>query len=200
MFSLRVETLLRLPCPTSKSAIGFLQKIVSSRVSGVGTVQFQNGTRLVAYQPIFVNSSNQTKVYIGALLVGYDDVVPAMQAAQISSLGTFTGLTIVGIGAGTVLACLVFLRWNRRLESTVELRTAELRESNDELKMRNIAQLDFIDTAANESSSSVRPLQGIIELMRRAMGESMNVTGAKRKIEILGERAESDGKQNQAPN
>jgi signal transduction histidine kinase len=108
-----------------------------------------------------------------------------MEAAQIASVGTFTILTVGGIGTGTVLACFVFLRWNRKLGSTVELRTAELRRSNDELKMKDIAQIDFINAAAEELKASIRPLLGIIELMGTSMRKSMSENG-KETIEISG--------------
>ncbi len=109
------------------------------------------------------------------LLLGYNENIPRLQAAQIASIGTFTALTIAGIGAGAVLALVVFLRWNRRLEDTVRLRTAELEKSNQELKMRDIAQRDFINTAAHELRTPVQPLLGMAELLR----ENMNEKGTK---------------------
>jgi len=173
------QNLTSMALPSQRAALlAFDQKIIESRVPGMGTVPFRNETRLVAYQPIFVNNSNPSRgqqQYFGMLLLGYNENIPRLQAAQIASIGTFTALTIAGIGAGAVLALVVFLRWNRRLEDTVRLRTAELEKSNQELKMRDIAQRDFINTAAHELRTPVQPLLGMAELLR----ENMNEKGTK---------------------
>jgi signal transduction histidine kinase len=170
--------------PSQREAmISFMQEIVENRIEGVGSYSIQNNTRMIAYQPVFVNASNNQQLFFGMLLIGINQEIPLLQAAEISSIGTFTAWTIGGIGAGTVFACLAFLRWNRRLEKIVEERTAELRKTNENLKVKDIAQINFIGSAAYEVGASVRPLLGITELMRESMRDSVAERGTK-SIEI----------------
>jgi signal transduction histidine kinase len=127
-----------------------------------------------AYQPVSVsiNGRNQTYAREAAILfVGLPHVLAADQAAQIALQESISTVTIAGIGGASAVAALVVLRWNRNLDKTVKERTAELLSANEELKRRDEAQHEFINTAAHELRTPVQPLLGMTENLLESMKE-----------------------------
>jgi signal transduction histidine kinase len=78
----------------------------------------------------------------------------------------YFNLVIIGsIGALAVgIACLI-LTWNRKLEKTVDAKTAELRQANEQLKIHDRMQKEFINVAAHELRTPIVPILGFSELL-----------------------------------
>ena len=58
---------------------------------------------------------------------------------------------------GTFIIAFLVFSWNKRLETVVKARTAELREANEQLRIRDKMQQDFINIAAHELRTPIQP-------------------------------------------
>jgi signal transduction histidine kinase len=61
---------------------------------------------------------------------------------------------------------LLVLLWNKRLESTVNTRTAELRSANEQLKVHAKMQKEFINIAAHELRTPIQPVLSLTQIIR----------------------------------
>jgi signal transduction histidine kinase len=117
-------------------------------------------TTTIAYRPVMVNGEHLATLYITAphLLTGSVNLAIDQQR--------YFNLVIIGsIGALAVgIACLI-LAWNRKLEKTVDAKTAELRQANEQLKIHDRMQKEFINVAAHELRTPIVPIIGFCELL-----------------------------------
>jgi signal transduction histidine kinase len=76
-------------------------------------------------------------------------------------------LIIIGsIGALAVGAIFLILAWNKRLEETVNARTAELKQANEQLKIHDTMQKEFINIAAHELRTPTQAILGYADLIQ----------------------------------
>jgi signal transduction histidine kinase len=61
---------------------------------------------------------------------------------------------------------LVFL-WNKRLKATVDKRTAELKSANEQLKVHDKMQKEFINVASHEIKTPTQALLGYSEILQK---------------------------------
>jgi signal transduction histidine kinase len=117
-------------------------------------------TTTIAYRPVMVNGEHLATLYITSphLLTGSVNIAIDQQR--------YFNLVIIGsIGALAVgIACLI-LTWNRKLEKTVDAKTAELRQANEQLKTHDKMQKEFINVAAHELRTPIVPIIGFSELL-----------------------------------
>jgi signal transduction histidine kinase len=78
----------------------------------------------------------------------------------------FNLVIIASIGALAVGAIFFILTWNKRLEETVNARTAELRQANERLKIHDTMQKEFINVAAHELRTPTQAILGYADLMQ----------------------------------
>ena len=152
--------------------------------TGVQDLSYQGASGTIAYHPVLVETTpdNQTAPeFFGVMYVSAANVLEAGEALQVAQLRVFTELTILGIEASAVVAVFVVIRWNRRLDATVERRTADLAEKTSELARANLelasreeTQRDFINIAAHELRTPVQPILGLTDLLRQSVNESGN--------------------------
>ena len=117
-------------------------------------------TTTIAYRPVMVNGEHLLTLYITSphQLTGSVNLAIDQQR--------YFNLVIIGsIGALAIgIACLI-LTWNRKLEKTVDAKTAELRQANEQLKIHDRMQKEFINVAAHELRTPIVPILGFGELL-----------------------------------
>ena len=86
-----------------------------------------------------------------------------MAITQQKNLST---IIIIAIGLVALGAAYLVLNWNRKLEATVDARTEELRRANEQLKIRDQMQSEFINVAAHELLTPIRQILGLANVLR----------------------------------
>jgi signal transduction histidine kinase len=139
---------------------GLIKKSLQG-TTGSGDFLVNGKLNTIVYEPVVVNGKNFLTLYISAQHKLATDV-----SALIDQQKYFITLrvTIIGIVA-FIIAFLVF-SWNKRLENVVKVRTAELREANEQLRIRDKMQQDFINIAAHELRTPIQPILGLTGSLR----------------------------------
>ena len=147
----------------SPNELGDLNNILQRSLQGSpGTedITIAGQTTTIAYRPVMINGEHLLTLYITSphQLTGSVNLVIDQQR--------YFNLVIIGsIGALAVgIACLI-LTWNRKLEKTVDAKTAELRQANEQLKIHDRMQKEFINVAAHELRTPIVPILGFSELL-----------------------------------
>ncbi|MGA9150288.1 MAG: sensor histidine kinase [Candidatus Nitrosopolaris sp.] len=124
--------------------------------TGSGDFLVNGKLNTIVYEPVVVNGKNFLTLYISAQHKLASDVSALIDQQKYL---TTLRVTIIGIVA-FIIAFLVF-SWNKRLETVVKARTAELREANEQLRIRDKMQQDFINIAAHELRTPIQPILGL---------------------------------------
>jgi signal transduction histidine kinase len=126
-----------------------------------------NGKTAFVHMPIVLQGKEFGVLYIMA---------PYTQVAEVTALvdsqKNLSIFLIAVISASAVTAAVVILQWNKNLEKTIAQRTAELREANEQLKVHDKMQKEFINIAAHELRTPIQPILGISEMLESEFGES----------------------------
>ncbi|HLG37713.1 MAG TPA: HAMP domain-containing sensor histidine kinase, partial [Nitrososphaera sp.] len=93
------------------------------------------------------------------------DVAGLIDQQKIASV-----MLIVITAAGAIGVISIILIWNKRLEQTVNTKTAELRMANEQLKIQDKMQKEFIDIAAHELRTPIQPILGVAEMLENELG------------------------------
>jgi len=102
----------------------------------------------------------------------------------------FSVAVIATIAAVTALILYIIITWNRKLELTVKERTASLNEANEQLKIHDKLQTEFINIAAHELRTPVQPLLGIAEQLQADLVKGVEEIKISRpEIEMLSRNA-----------
>jgi signal transduction histidine kinase len=148
-----------------KEAKDSLNKIINSSLDGgrgSGDISVQGKSSTISYEPVNINGNYFLTLYIIA-----PHYLTSSVAGLINQQKNFSTIIIIVIAAvGFGIACLVFL-WNRRLETTVDKRTAELKTVNEQLKIHDKMQKEFINIASHEIKTPTQALLGYSELLQR---------------------------------
>jgi hypothetical protein len=126
---------------------------------GSGDIPINGKMNRIAYEPVAVSGKDFLTLYISAQHTLTSDV-----RALIDQQQYFTILVVTTIGAVAFVVAFLLFSWNKRLENTVNLRTAELKIANDslaesnkqlgsaneQLKINDKMQKEFINIAAHE--------------------------------------------------
>jgi signal transduction histidine kinase len=146
--------------------------------SGIYDLNYNGVRASIAYQAVDINAtSSQTKpTFFAVLYVLTVDVLAADQAASINALRLFFAVSVVLIGVSGVIAALVVLNWNSRLDRIIKRRTAELVAANDELAEQAQAQKDLINIAAHELRTPAQSILANSELLKDALNPSSSPT------------------------
>ena len=147
----------------SPTELGDLNNILQRSLRGSpGTedITLTGQTTTIAYRPVMISGEHLLTLYITSphQLTGSVNLAIDQQR--------YFNLVIIGsIGALAVgIACLI-LTWNRKLEKTVDAKTAELRQANEQLKIHDRMQKEFINVAAHELRTPIVPIIGFSELL-----------------------------------
>jgi signal transduction histidine kinase len=137
--------------------------------SGYGVYDYGKGERLTTQSAIFIDNNPVFSIQL---------VTPSAQIySQLNQVLFTERLKMFSLLAGTsaaVLVLIVFLiKWSSSLDTEVRRRTAELKESNDrlalaneQLKIQEKMQKEFINVAAHELRTPIQPILGLSEILR----------------------------------
>ncbi len=128
--------------PQAKNSLNNLLGISLEGNTGSADILVQGEMNTIAYEPVILNGKYFLALYISA---------PHNLASDVGNLvdqqKNFSMFIVIMIGLLAFGIALLVLLWNKRLESTVNTRTAELRSANEQLKVHAKMQKEFINIA-----------------------------------------------------
>ncbi|MGA9151875.1 MAG: sensor histidine kinase [Candidatus Nitrosopolaris sp.] len=154
--------------PDSRNRLNDLIRRSLQGYSGLADILINGKINTIAYQPILVNGKNFLYLYVSAQHNLASDV-----SVLISLYRYFTVFVVAIIGAVAIIIAFLVFSWNKRLKSIVSTKTAELAESNKELtfaneqlKVHDKMQEEFINIAAHELRTPAQSILGYAELAK----------------------------------
>jgi signal transduction histidine kinase len=129
--------------------------------TGSGDISAQGKTSTISYEPVKINGKYFLTLYIIAPHNLASDV--GLLINQQKYVSTIIVIVIAAVAFG--IAFLVFL-WNKKLKTTVDKRTAELKTANEQLKVHDKMQKEFINVASHEIKTPTQALLGYSEILR----------------------------------
>lgn len=148
--------------------------------SGYGVYDYGKGERLTTQSAIFIDDNPVFSIQL---------VTPSAQIySQLNQVLFTERLKMFSLLAGTsaaVLVLIVFLiKWSSSLDNEVRRRTAELKESNErlalaneQLKIQEKMQKEFINVAAHELRTPIQPILGLSEILRSRVTKGTGYQG-----------------------
>ena len=162
-----------------------LQSTLSSRVSlnklvntslketdtgGTGDIYAQGKINTLAFESVTLQGKHFLTLYISAPHNLASKV--AIAIAQQKNLST---IIIIAIGMVALGAAFLVLNWNKKLEGTVNARTADLRRANEQLKNHDQMQKEFINVAAHELRTPIQPVLALSDILRSKIKDKEQV-------------------------
>ena len=141
-----------------------------SDIGGTGDIYAQGKMNTLAFEPITLQGKHFLTLYISAPHNLASKV--AMAIAQQKNLST---IIIIAIGIVALGAAFLVLNWNKKLEGTVNARTAELRRANEQLKNHDQMQKEFINVAAHELRTPIQPVLALSDILRSKIKDKEQV-------------------------
>ncbi len=155
--------------PESKNLLNDLIKKSLQGNTGSGDILINGKMNTIAYQPVLVNGKNFLTLYISA-----QHSLAADVSVLINQQEYFSTLIIAIIGAVAIIIAFFVFSWNKRLENVVNTRTAELKtandslaEANEQLKIHDKMQQEFINIASHEMKTPTQAILGYSKLIQR---------------------------------
>lgn len=157
------------------STKGSLNDLVSdsleqSNNGGMRDIYVQGKTNTIAYEPVTLQGKHFLTLYVSSPHNLASNVGIAI--AQQKNLST---IIIIAIGIVALGAAFLVLNWNRKLESTVNARTEELRKANERLKYQDKMQKEFINVAAHELRTPIQPILALADILRSKIKDKEQV-------------------------
>jgi signal transduction histidine kinase len=146
--------------PEMAESLPELIKEVSGGEAGSIDAVVRGQMTTAVYQPVLFNGEHLMTLSISAPHTLAGDV-----GLLIEQQRNFSIIITTAIGAVAVGIAFLVLTWNRRLEGVVEAKTAELRQANQQLKIHDRMQKEFINVAAHELRTPIVPILGYSELL-----------------------------------
>ena len=141
-----------------------------SNTGGTGDIYAQGKINTLAFEPITLQGKHFLTIYISAPHNLASKV--AIAIAQQKNLNT---IIIIAIGIVALGAAFLVLNWNKKLEGTVNARTAELRRANEQLKNHDQMQKEFINVAAHELRTPIQPVLALSDILRSKIKDKEQV-------------------------
>jgi len=141
-----------------------------SDTGGTGDIYAQGKINTLAFEPVTLQGKHFLTLYISAPHNLASKV--AMTIAQQKNLST---IIIITIGIVALVAAFLVLNWNKKLEGTVNARTAELRRANEQLKNHDQMQKEFINVAAHELRTPIQPVLALSDILRSKIKDKEQV-------------------------
>ena len=160
-----------IPVDIKNSYDGILGRSLEGK-AGAEDITVRGNTTTISYQPITIDGKRLWTLYIGS---------PHSLASNVGLLidqqKNFSTLAVVAIGAIALGIAFLILSWNKRLKGAVDARTLELRRANEsliesnkllasaneQLKIHDRMQNEFINVAAHELRTPIMPILGDAE-------------------------------------
>jgi signal transduction histidine kinase len=137
-------------------------------------ITFDGEMTTISYQPVLIEGK-----HLWTLFISFPHKLASNVGDLIEQQKNFSTLMVIIIGAIAVGIAFLILSWNRRLETAVNSRTAELKkvnlsltesnkllaEANEQLKVHDKMQKEFINIAAHELRTPIMPILGEAEFI-----------------------------------
>jgi signal transduction histidine kinase len=134
---------------------------------------FKNGDRLNTGFPINLQGKPTYFVFvITPMSAIYSQIDKVISTERMEML-----LLLVGTTLAIVMLVVFLIRWSSTLDNEVKRRTKELETANEQLKMRDRAQQEFINVAAHELRTPIQPIISLSDVLlhKSAHGENREI-------------------------
>jgi signal transduction histidine kinase len=160
-----------IPVDIKNSYDGILGRSLEGK-AGAEDITVRGNTTTISYQPITIEGKRLWTLYIGS-----PHSLTSNVGLLIDQQKNFSTLAVVAIGAIALGIAFLILSWNKRLKGAVDARTLELRRANEsliesnkllasaneQLKIHDRMQNEFINVAAHELRTPIMPILGDAE-------------------------------------
>ncbi len=147
----------------------YLNQSLFEKKQSVQNIAFDNKHMSIGYQPMIFNQpigDQFATLFVISSHQATDEIGSLMQQQKSFSISVYW--IIIFLAAG--LACIILL-WNKRLKDMVDKKTRELQKANqnlqlanEQLKVHDKMQKDFINIAAHELRTPIQAIMGNAEL------------------------------------
>jgi signal transduction histidine kinase len=151
-----------------------LNRSFQSNNTGSNDIVVNDKINTIAYEPVVIGGMHFMTLYVAALHNFASNVGEIIDQQRNYSI--FVIVLIGGVAIG--IASLVLL-WNKRLKAVVNSKTAEigrtnnslvesnklLAEANEQLKVHDKMQKEFINVAAHELRTPIQPILGLTQIL-----------------------------------
>ncbi|HEY6884178.1 MAG TPA: sensor histidine kinase [Nitrososphaeraceae archaeon] len=162
--------------------------------SGAEDITFHANTTTISYQPVLIDGKQLWTLFIGTPHILASDV-----GFLIDQQKNFSTLMVIIIGCIALGIAFLILSWNKRLEAAVNTRTAELKEANasltksnkllatanEQLKVHDKMQKEFINIAAHELRTPIMPILGEAEYIEHQFDHKNKVEVENEQIALI---------------
>ena len=152
---------------------------------GAEDITFRGNTSTISYQPVLINGKHLWTIFIGSPHNLTSDV-----GYLIDQQKNFSTIVVATIACISIGMAFLILSWNRRLVTAVNTRTSELKNANqsliesnrllatanEQLKVHDRMQKEFINIAAHELRTPIMPILGDAEYMERQFSAGVEPT------------------------
>jgi signal transduction histidine kinase len=153
----------------NKDLNNLMERVLSGK-SGDVVYSIGLGERLTTGFPITIREENQTDVstapppYVVFIVTPTSQIYSQFENILFSQrIETFS---LLAISTAAAIILIVFLiKWNSNLDSEVKRRTGELEAANEQLKVQENMQKEFINIAAHELRTPTQSITGYSELL-----------------------------------
>jgi signal transduction histidine kinase len=152
-----------------------IRKVMNGR-SDFAVYNFKNGERLNTGFPVFVQGKPTFFVFvITPTSVIYSQINKIISTERLEMFSLIVGTTVA-----IVILVIFLIRWSSKLDNEVKKRTKELNEvnnsltesnkhlaaANEQLKVHDKMQKEFINIAAHELRTPIQPILGLSQLIK----------------------------------
>ena len=145
----------------------FVQKVMSGNAASE-IYEFKNGQRLNTGHPVFIAGQPTYFVFVvtptSAIFSSINEVISSDRTGEF--------FLLVGTTAAVVVLILFLIKWSSNLNNEVRRRTREISDyskqlstANEQLKIHDKTQKDFINLAAHELRTPIQPILALSEVL-----------------------------------
>ena len=179
VFSNEIQSLFyRSITPESKDKFNNILRSSLVGKEGSEDIKISGQTNTVSYQPVIIetnqknnNSSNHENNYFMSLYVVSPHLLASNVGALIDQQRNFSIIIVIVISALALGIAFLVITWNKRLRTTVNTKTAELKGANEQLKAHDKMQREFINIAAHELRTPTQAVLGYSEILKKLSRE-----------------------------
>jgi signal transduction histidine kinase len=146
-----------------------LTRSLLSGYSGHGVYDYGRGERLMTQSAIFID---REPIFSIQLVTPSDQIYAQINQVLFTERMKMFSL-LAGTSAAVVVLIVFIIKWSSSLDREVKRRTTELKESNErlalaneQLKLQEKMQKEFINVAAHELRTPIQPILGLSEILR----------------------------------
>jgi signal transduction histidine kinase len=145
--------------------------------SGVAVYNYGRGERINTDYPIYIHGEPTYFIQVVTPTASiYSQVNDVLSTQRLETFALLAGTT-----AAVIVLIIFLIKWNSTLDNEVKRRTNELDESNrklelanEQLKVREKAQQEFINVAAHELKTPIQPIVSLSDILLDRIRDGQN--------------------------